>query len=267
MTVTIRLMQGGFLMSSIGSNPSLAQTLIQSFGLAPFRDILQTRDFETVAEQTGSAPRRRRSLIPETVSWLMMFVALHGESMTQGLRMAWGHIRVLCPWTDDACVTEEAFCQARARLRLRFWKTLWGRLNERYERNSAPRLAWKSIRRVLAVDGSSVNLPNVSALVRFFGRPKNGKGAGRQPQARLVSLCSVLTGYCPAFVCMPNRFSEHIGLAHLIRKLREHDLLLGDRGFFSLRCHLAHSPTRRSVSLSTFRSGRPVAAANPADRR
>ena len=253
-------------MSSIGSNQPLARTLMRSFGLAPFRDIIPAREFEEVAQQTGSAPKRRRELIPEAIAWLVMLVALHGESMTQGLRIAWGHVRALCPWMDAQCITEEAFCQARVRLTLRFWKTLWSRLNERYEQRFAPRMLWKNLFRVVAVDGSAVNLPNMPALVKFFGRPKNGKGAGRQPQARLVTLCSVFTGYCLAFVCMANRFSEHIGLAHLIRKLRKNDLLLGDRGFFSLRRNLADPATRRSLSVAAFRSGCPVAAAYGAAR-
>src|SRR5216117_2553509 len=152
-TVTTRLMQGGFLMSSIGSNQPLARTLMQSFGLVPFRVILPTCEFETVAQQTGSAPKRRRDLIPEVVAWLMMLVALHSESMTQGLRTAWGHIRVICPWLGDKGVTEEAFCQARARLTGRFWKTLWCRLNDRYAQRLARRMLWKGLFRVLAVDG------------------------------------------------------------------------------------------------------------------
>jgi hypothetical protein len=266
MTVTIRLMQGGFLMSSIGSKRPLSRTLMQSFGLAPFRDILAPREFETVAAQTGSASGRRRELVPEVVAWLMMLVALHNESMTQGLRMAWGHVRVLCPWMNDTCVTEEAFCLARARLTLRFWKTLWSRLNQRYEQHFAPRMLWKGFLRVLAVDGSAVNLPNVPALVKFFGRPRNGKAAGRQPQARLVALCSVFTGYCIAFVFMANRFSEHIGLAHLIRKLQRNDLLLGDRGFFSLCRDLADHAARRSLSIAAFRSGSCLAATNQTPR-
>jgi len=239
---------------------------MQSFGLSPFREILPTREFETVAAQTGSASRRRRELVPEVVAWLMMLVALHSESMTQGLRTAWGHVRTLCPWMNDACVTEEAFCLARGRLRLRFWKTLWSRLNQRYEQRFAPRMLWKNLFRVLSVDGSAVNLPNVPALVKFFGRPRNGKAAGRQPQARLVALCSVFTGYCIAFVFMANRFSEHIGLAHLIRRLQRNDLLLGDRGFFSLCCDLADHAARRSLSLTPLRSGGGLAATNQTSR-
>ncbi|HEX2970914.1 MAG TPA: hypothetical protein VHP11_01200 [Tepidisphaeraceae bacterium] len=65
-------------------------------------------------------------------------------------------------------------------------------------------------------------------------------GAGRQPQGRLVAFCSVFTGFCTAFKFVPLRFSEHTVLRHLISQLKINDLLLLDRGFFSLRHHLGH---------------------------
>jgi hypothetical protein len=54
-----------------------------------------------------------------------------------------------------------------------------------------------------------------------------------------VALCSVFTGFCVAFKFLSLRFSEHVALQHLIRYLRKEDLVLLDRGFFSLRRSLA----------------------------
>ncbi len=48
-----------------------------------------------------------------------------------------------------------------------------------------------------------------------------------------MAVCSVFTGFCVAFKFLSLAFTEHHGLAHLIRRLRPQDLLLLDRGFFS----------------------------------
>jgi hypothetical protein len=108
--------------------------------------------------------------------------------MTQGLLRAWAQMHTLCPGLPATGPSEEAFCQARKQLTLRFWRVLWEGLRQRYEAQFAPQLRWKKRFRVLAVDGTLVDLPNAPALVRFFGRPKNGQSESRQPQGRLVAL-------------------------------------------------------------------------------
>ena len=233
-------------MSAIGSNRNRAPVLLQSFGLGCFQAILPSQEIAAVARQTGCSPKRReRPLTPEVVCWLMMLVALHTESMTQGLRRAWRWVSALSP-RPERPVSEEAFCIARSQLTLRFWRTLWSRLASRYESRFGSQMRWKGLFRVLAGDGSDVNLPNVPALVRFFTRPKNQKGQSRCPQGRLVALCSVFTGFCLAFKFVSLRFTEHTALQHLIRYLRKNDLILLDRGFFSLHVPLAH---REAASL------------------
>ncbi len=219
-------------MLSIGYQKACASTIFQRFGLVPFRGILPPEVFVAAARDGGCAPRRERPLIPEVVAWLMMYVGLQTTSMTQGLCGAWGLVRGVCPWLQDGCVTEEAFCQARRQLTIGFWRDLWERLVSRFEAKFASSLLWKNTFRLLAIDGADVDLPNTPMVARFFGRPRNGKGEGRQPQAKLVALCSVFTGFCFAFKLIAKRFTEHHALQHLIRCLRLDDLVLMDRGFF-----------------------------------
>jgi len=89
----------------------------------------------------------------------MMFVALHRESMTQGLLRAWEWLRPVGPRCPAASVSEEAFCQARRELPLTFWKALWELLGSRYEQQFDAGDALEGRFRVLAVDGSEVILP------------------------------------------------------------------------------------------------------------
>jgi hypothetical protein len=229
-------------MSSIGSPRDCAGDLLKSSGLARFQAILTPKDFKTIAKQAGCAPKKDRPLIPEVVCWLMAIVALHTESMTQGLLVAWNCVRSVCPGLPVTPVTEEAFCQARREIPLSFWKALWHRLGSRYEDQFDAAMRWKGRFRVMAVDGSEVILPKAKALIEFFGRPKGRHGTSPQPQGRLVAMCSVFTGFCLAFKFVALKVSEHAALRHLIRLLQNNDLLLLDRGFFSLRRDVAHQP-------------------------
>jgi hypothetical protein len=249
-------------MFSIGSAPRSATEIVQQFGLAPFRSVLSSQEFQTVAEQTGCTPKRNRPLIPEVVAWLMMYVALYTESMTQGLLQAWGLVGQLRPDLQTHPVSEEAFCQARKDLNLAFWKTLWRRLRCRYEQCFDDQMRWRGFR-ILAADGTDANLPNVPALARFFGRPKGRHGQSRTPQARMVALCSVFTGFCIAFKFVSLRFTEHAALQHLIRWLKTDDLILLDRGFFSLPGYLADPTARCRVRHAPVKSSRWIRQTHP----
>ena len=160
-------------MSFIGSTHARSGTIL-SFGLARFQAVLTPGDFKTIARNTGCAPKKERPLTPQVVFWLMACVGLHTESMTQGLLRAWDWVRAACPHLPATCVSEEAFCQARRKLPLRFWRALWDRLEDRYQDRFAGAMRWKDRFRVLAGDGSEVRLPKVPALASFFGCPKGG---------------------------------------------------------------------------------------------
>jgi hypothetical protein len=240
-------------MSCIGSTRVHAVALIQNSGFDPFRRVLPSEEFQAVAHETGCLPKRRRRLIPEVVAWLVMYARLHGESMTQALLQAWPMVG-----PPGELVSEEAFCQARNALTLRFWKRLFQRLCVRYEHRHDACMRWKGYR-VLAGDGTEATLPILPSLIRCFGRPKNAKGYAKAPQARLVALCSVFTGFCVAFTFVALRVTEHAALGHLLRHLKPKDLLLLDRGFFSLCGRLADPQTPRRLPHASVQPDRRIA--------
>jgi hypothetical protein len=236
-------------MCTIGSPIGETTRLFLEFGLAPFRSILRPDDFRSVAASTGCAPIRVRLLTPEIVFWLMCSTAIQTTSMTQGIAIAWGWFLLAGFAVRPKPVTEEAFCQAREKLSLRFWRGLWKLLCARYEERFGSAMLWKGLR-VLALDGSEVDVPNVPANVKFFTRPRTQNGESKSPQGRLIAVCSVLTGFCVDFTFISRRFSEHLALRHLIRNLRAQDLVLMDRGFFSLCRHSSHSASERAFSAA-----------------
>ena len=83
-------------------------------------------------------------------------------------------------------VTEEAFVQARARMPLDFWIALALLLANRFAKERDDVIRWKRFR-LIALDGTLVNLPRYQALADHFGTAKGGHG-GRIPQARMLML-------------------------------------------------------------------------------
>lgn len=132
---------------------------------------------------------------------------------------------------DPTKVSEEAFVQARAGMPLGFWIALTLLLADRFEREHADGIRWKRFR-LLAMDGTLINLPRRQALRDYFGAARSGKG-GRTPQARLVMLQFPLARVPYRYALAPKRTAEKTMAMDLLLHVRPDDLLLVDRGFWS----------------------------------
>ncbi len=86
-------------------------------------------------------------------------------------------------------------------------------------------------RRLVAVDGFVLSLPDTEKNRRAFGKPKNGTSEGAFPQVRLVALCEVGSRVFFDFLAKPIRCGEVTIAKHVYRGLPEKSLLLFDIGF------------------------------------
>jgi len=259
-------------MKGIGQERTRVQEIFRQFGWAPFRALLTAEDFAQAAREGGCAPRRQCVLTPEVMVWLLLVVAVGTSSMCEGLRQAWGVVQTVCPWLlGQGALTEEAFCLGRQRLTLRFWRGLWRTVVDKYGARWDGATRWKNGLRPLAVDGTETDVPNTPAVAARFPRPRTCRGSSRNPQARLVAVCSVFTGFCYDFIFTSRRLSEHLALRHLLKRLRDRDLLLLDRGFFSYHA-VYHIPRRGAhfllrLNQRAARAARPVHVWGPDDAR
>jgi len=133
--------------------------------------------------------------------------------------------------TDPSKVSEEAFVKARKRMPLQFWITLTMLLADRFAEEHNDLIRWKRFR-LLAMDGTLINLPRWQALRDHFSAARNGKG-GRTPQARMVMLQFPLARLPYRYALGPKRTSEKTMAMTLLGHVRANDLLLIDRGFWS----------------------------------
>jgi transposase IS4-like protein/DDE family transposase len=92
--------------------------------------------------------------------------------------------------------------------------------------------AWYRRWRLVAVDGTTLDLADTAANDSFFGRPGSGRGVGAFPQARVVALAECGTHAVFGATVGPLSVSEQSLSRQLFTELRAGMLLLADRGFY-----------------------------------
>jgi hypothetical protein len=188
---------------------------------------------EVVAE-CGRAEQRQRLLPARVVVYFVLAMCLFsgqgyeevGRLLTQGLQRE-------RRWSKGWRVpTSGAIGRARLRLGPEVLKSLFARVCRPVAVAESPG-AWFRGLRLVAVDGTTFDLPDTEANAAFFGRPGTGRGQGRSayPQARVAAL--VECGTHAVFAAEVGAPAEHetVLARRLFSSLAGGMLLLADRGF------------------------------------
>jgi len=136
---------------------------------------------------------------------------------------------------DPTVVSEEAFAKARRLMPMKFWISLIVWLGRDFEEQHAEQLRWNGFR-LLAIDGTAINLRGWQKLKDFYGTANNGqtgKKKGRVTQARMVMLQFPMVRMPYRYQVSPLSVSEITLAEQMMTHLRNGDLLLMDRAFFS----------------------------------
>jgi len=127
-------------------------------------------------------------------------------------------------------VTPSAVTHARKNLQASAFSHLNTRLLSRIYPSSKPQKTCNEIQRILAVDGTTLALPDTSEIAKRYGRATNKRDAKR-PLATVSSLFDVVNRLIVDASLNPAYTSEnHLALNHL-RFISKGDLLLFDRGY------------------------------------
>jgi hypothetical protein len=155
-----------------------------------------------------------------------------GKAKQNGKRKKPAGRRKHDPRRDDPTeVAEEAFVQARQRMPLQFWLTLIVILGERFEAEHGARHRFRGFR-VLAMDGTRINLPNWKPLRDHFGAAKNKSGT-HHVQAHMVMMQFPFTRLPYRYELTPVSEGEVTLAQRLVTHLRPRDLVLLDAGYMS----------------------------------
>lgn len=189
---------------------------------------------EVIAE-TRRKEKRNRLLPARLVVYYVIALALFfGEAYEEVMRKMIGGLRFVSAWERAWRVpTPSALCQARQRL----GEAPLRRLFEQAAVPVATRAtigAWLAERRLMAVDGVTLDVADTAENEAAFGRPGSRTGQGGAfPQVRVVGLGECGTHAVVAAELGPYRTGER-ELAHgVLADMQAGMLVMFDRGFFS----------------------------------
>ena len=213
---------------SIGNMREYTIKNLDKYGITPLRRILSPEIFQAASE---NPVRSSTILIPEVVFWLMATASLAERSMAGAMTAFWSTFKGPLRFYSPNPVTEEAFCIARKKLKLRFFKTIFQSVNQRYQEHFKDTHRWRGFR-LLGIDGMKMSLPAASKLKKYFPSPSNKNGQSKSAQGLLVGLVGLWDGLCYDFKLTSSKGSEQTCARKLIKRLVGiGDLLMCDRNF------------------------------------
>ena len=190
---------------------------------------------DEVLAETGRREQRHRSLPARVMTYFSVGMALHSEGsyedvlglMTDGL--AWAD-----PDPDAVPValpSKSAIFQARDRLGSEPVAALFRQVAEPLATAGTPG-SWLAGRRLVAIDGTSIDVADTKANDEHFGRPGVNKGERSAfPQARVVVVAECGTHAIFDAEVGPYTTGENTLAQALVDRLRPGMLVLADRGF------------------------------------
>jgi hypothetical protein len=187
---------------------------------------------DAVLADTGRQSRRQRQLPARLVVYYVMALALYAQaSYGEVLRCLLEGVRWLrLKGADPALADKSAITKARIRLGASPLKQLFARV-ARPLAEPDTRGAWYRGRRLVGLDGTTIDLADTPELEERFGRPAASRGSSSFPQLRLLTLAE--TGTHAIFAAALDRYqvSEAHLARELLQQLRPDMLCLADRAF------------------------------------
>ena len=190
---------------------------------------------DAVIAECGRTEQRRRSLPARSMAYFTMGMALHSEGSYEDVLAL---ISDGLAWADrqegsGRLANKAAISHARDRLGPEPMARLFERVAAPLADPDTPG-SWLAGRRLVAVDGTCLDLADTPANDAHFGRPGVMKGERSAfPQARVVALAECGTHAIFDAVIGPYTKSEPVLSGELLGRLRPGMLCLADRGFYS----------------------------------
>ena len=198
---------------------------------------------DRVLAECGRVERRHRLLPARLVVYYVLALALFAgvadeevlRCLVEALRGApwWRHPRE--PWRTWHIPAKSALVQARARLGAAPLRVLFEQA-ARPLATQATQGAWYRDRRLVALDGTCLDVADTPANQAAFGRPhtSRGQGVGAFPQVRLVALAECGTHAITKVAVGPCTTGETTLAPRVLEGLEPGMLALADRGLFAI---------------------------------
>jgi len=199
---------------------------------------------DEVVAGCGRTELRNRSLPARAMAYFSIGMALHSEGsyedvlglLTDGLAWTSGDEPIALP-------SKSAIFQARSRLGSEPLQKLFSRVATPLAGAGTPG-AWLGGRRLVAIDGTCLDVADTPENSAYFGRPGVNKGEQAAfPQARVVAVAECGTHAMFDAEISPYTTSENALSGNLLDRLEKGMLCLADRGFYSFEAWQKASKT------------------------
>jgi hypothetical protein len=186
--------------------------------------------------KTNSVEERKRKLPSSLVVCLAIAMSLWSsdsmgtvlQNLVNGLNRQWTKLGQYWRVPNSASITE-----ARQRLGCRVMSQLFELLVQLQARPETPG-AFLGGLRVMAVDGTVLDVPDSQANAKVFGYPSSRPGTKAAfPKVRLVMLIEAGTHLIVDALLCPYRIGERVRAKKLLRSVSKDMLLMWDRGLHS----------------------------------
>jgi Insertion element 4 transposase N-terminal/Transposase DDE domain len=208
--------------------------LTDRISLGVLAEVVPRDVIEEVLDNTGRREKRARLLPAHVmVRFCQAMCLFPDDDYEEVMRKLVGSLRGMRSWSDSWHVpSTSAITQARQRLGA-------APLRELFERvvvplaGSGTKGGWLRSRRLMAIDGFVLDVPDTEANVEAFGEKRSDSTAGAFPQVRVVGL-----GECGSHAIVDaalggSRIGEQTLLPQLIRSFEPDMLVIADRNFYS----------------------------------
>ena len=192
---------------------------------------------DAVVAECGRTEQRRRSLPARSMAYFVMGMALHSEGSYEDVLAL---ISDGLAWADrqegsGRLANKAAISHARDRLGSEPMARLFARVAKPLAGPDTPG-SWLAGRRLVAIDGTCLDLSDTPGNDAHFGRPGVMKGERSAfPQARVVAVAECGTHAIFDAVIGPYTTSESALSVELLGRLTPGMLCLADRGFYSFK--------------------------------
>ena len=183
-------------------------------------------------DESGRRSQRQRSLPAEVMVYYVIAMALfRSVSAREVLRCLADGLRLMTTCMSVRVAGKSSISRARTRLGTAPLAALC-RACVGVVATPETRGAWYRGRRLVAFDGSTLDVADERTNRAAFGLPGGGRGQAAFPQVRLTAMVELGTRVAFAWHRGPLRESEAEQAEALLRHLRGGMLVLADRGYF-----------------------------------
>lgn len=199
---------------------------------------------DEVLAHTGKTQKRSRALLARVMVRFAMAQGLHhGQGSDAVMRQLAGSLRSTGSWDQRWKVpTTSAISQACARLGPEPLAELFHRVCVPLARLTTQG-AWIGTRRLMALDGTGLDVADTDANAAYFGYAGNDQDRSAFPKLRLLTLSEVGTHAVVGAQMGPWSTGERTLAAPLAALVDEQMLVLADAGFYSFELFGAYADT------------------------